>query len=241
MWDDQLYVSFSHRINRLDAELAAYAKVDMLHQSLILQRVFEEEGVQKNWGYFQQGDQHLILHSTLPCTIIYEHDIASGTNKLAFKACYTDSATPLGQPVKDEVYMNITQVHNSGHPVPWPKESDEAPDEYLLVVHNKITHVVGGYGHWLLRMDAKSLRLTHVSHGIVFGHGLSYDQGQVPAAVIIGSCSVVTLKGRHYLSIFGGQGDEYAVHDHIGLRRVRWLNITTAWKMEVEHSPLAPK
>ena len=172
-WDDELLVSFSHRSHQFWPEYQAIAVVDQVQQKLVLQTVFREHGFQKNWGFFQEAERHLILHSALPCTLILEQYGTSNRTLEIFKACYTDPEHAM----RNATLLDISTAHNSGHPVLWTKTPGEAPTEYLLMVHNRETYTVGGYNHWLLRMDARTRALTHVSDGVVFGYALSHANG----------------------------------------------------------------
>jgi hypothetical protein len=230
-WDNQPYVSFSHRRKNFNPEYAAIAKLDMAKHKVVLQHVFEEHGFQKNWGFFQEADQHLILHSTLPCTKILRFDAARGKTAPVLEACYSSSDEAA---FTEESLLNISEAHNSAHPVLWsPDGIGEPSTEYLVMVHNRETHRLGGYNHWLLRMDAASKMLTHVSHGVVFGRALAAERGRYPVAVIVGSINVVIRNRRQILSIFGGQGDSMCVHDHVDLSKVRWLPLNKYLKVDI--------
>jgi hypothetical protein len=202
-------------------EFEAIAELDFNAKAVKLVRFFDKPilhhdapvQTEKNWGYFQHKGKLMLLYTVLPCTRIFDlGDLTVSQPKLVFEECYDG----LGHDLELAAYLNIAATHNSGHPALW---SHGDRTEYLLMVHNRDTPEVGGYNHWLLRMDPATLKLTHISKGIVFGSYSYHDRGEMSHTIIVGSFHVVM---QHYLVVVGGQADESVIYDRIDLRNIRW-------------------
>ena len=106
-----------------------------------------------------------------------------------------------------------------------------------MMVHTRITHIIGGYNHWLVRIDYNSFEITHISHGIVFGTAMFHSEGPEikPEAfdgriLVVGTMTITAEGSEDHLHIFGGEGDNYCIYHTIPLNSVMWLpieNVTT--------------
>ncbi|KAK9789374.1 hypothetical protein WJX73_001190 [Symbiochloris irregularis] len=238
VWNDSIWMS--HTIEITDhPQRMALSTLDVANQALRLEQIFEKRlvgnlsglsGQEKNWGFFLEKDRLMIQYSTLPCTQIFTYAPQHPRHaREGFKKCYRDSA----HHIRDHAFLDIEgSVHNSCNPILWDKKG-HGPNEYLVMVHNRYNTITPGYNHWLVRLNAQTFEITHISDGIVFGAALHHSEGNFANVIIVGSIHLV--KGRNGLDllVMGGEGDTYAIHERISMDTVAWLNfrhlnITTA-------------
>lgn len=209
----------------------ALSTLDFASQALQLELIFEKNligdisglsGQEKNWGFFLSDDSLLIQYETLPCVHIFEYDPFIPRHAFErIKTCYRDTEHQL----KALTLLDLEgRVHNSCNPILWDKAGN-GTNEYLVMVHNRYGQMTPGYNHWLVRMDAESFELTHISEGIVFGAALHHSEGHIPNVIIVGSISLVKSGERLQLLVLGGEGDKYAIYERINMDAIAWVNL----------------
>ena len=218
----------------------AISEIDPEAHALQLRELFERpmygnvtdlSGQEKNWGFFVVNETLLFLYSVLPCTRIFEYSPESPRHAIEHVAkCHKNP----DKSVQSLTLLDVEgEVHNSCNPILWEREGDE-PNEYLIMVHNRYGHMMPGYNHWLLRVNAETFQLTHISYGIVFGAALHHGEGHMPNIIIVGSMSLLTSHNRTHLLIFGGEGDKFAIHKRINLETIAWLDLREVNFQEVD-------
>ena len=175
--------------------------------------------VQKNWGFMEFQEKLILIYTALPCTTIYEVLTEKDFQlRLLSNVCYKDKESRLAS----EIFFAMERAHNSAHPVIWKHNGQR---EILMMIHTRETLQIDGFNHWLVRIDYESLRITHVSHGIVFGTSTYHSEGPIGGAIIVGTISVVSTLEGDYLHIFGGEGDVHCIYHTVALDSIIWLPI----------------
>ena len=178
----------------------------------------EPPGVQKNWGFLDHKNRLLVVYTIFPCTTIYEVLTQRDFHlRRLSHVCYSDKESLLAS----EIFFAIEEPHNSVHPVIWNHNGEK---EVLMMVHTLDWSKIGGYSHWLVRLDYDHLRITHISHGVVFGASVFHSNGKT-GAIIVGTISIVPSNEGDILHIFGGEGDVHCIYHTVALDSVMWLPI----------------
>ena len=235
-WNGSIFVGFSMRVavnleRMAVAEMLAESNTFRLHQIFdkpIHGDINRHPGTEKNWGFFESNDSLLIMYKVFPCTHVleYQPDHPRHAEERLVR-CYKDPE----HVVRDHTLLDIeTDVHISCNPILWRREGQK--DELLMMVHVRDTYLLRGYNHWLLRLDAATHEVTHVSYGIIIGAALHHATGHLPNVVIVGSISLVERSASTYLIVFGGEGDQYSIHERIDLGSVAWLELQNKVQME---------
>ena len=186
-----------------------------LERDALERDALELERSEKNWGFHQVGTQLYILYAALPCTKVYTFDKHSSSHALLHSSqCYVDEDNS----ILTATLLNIGHgCHLSSHAVSW------GAHQMIVMVHHRESPLVGGYNHWLLRLDTRDYKITHISHGVVFGAALHHAGGRLPNTFVIGSIAITRHESRSMLHIFGGEGDTFAVYARVDLEAVVWL------------------
>ena len=119
--------------------------------------------------------------------------------------------------------LDVTShVHNSGHLQRWSGVEGRA--EYVVMVHQRKQG--RGYAHWVLRMRADRMQVTHVSAGPLLKWADYRLQGFKAYALVVGSYHVFGAAeaglGHALLRVFFGEGDKFSCWEDFDFDAIRW-------------------
>ena len=211
------------------------SKLNQEHTELTLAHVFSQPIInwngspaglsrEKNWAFFEHEGALLVIWKTLPCTVVFavqQPDVNPAYALTAVKAVCYDWAQAEGS------ISPADSVHGSGHPVLWQQGGVK---EYLMMVHLR-SGPQRDFRHFLLRLEYKSLAITHVSKGPVLSSQHYELSGFDPHFLVVGSYHFFwDESGVPSLMVLFGEGDKYPCFEALNLEAVEWTtfaNVTT--------------
>ena len=119
--------------------------------------------------------------------------------------------------------MMVTASRLSGHPCRW---SHEGMSELVFMLHVRTEGEWHRYANWVVRLSAKTLKVTHISAGPVLNSDTFRVEGYVPGAVVVASYHIIKSSARDgcsdILRLFLGEGDAYSAVEDICMSDIAW-------------------